>query len=102
MYAYTYANNINPYMIAAQTKQINQSIDLAFINNKIKEALDQYTSQKEISKTIPNIDEMKQIIKKIVKENINELFPPDTDPLNVKQQCKDINQQLMAEFKYWT
>jgi hypothetical protein len=98
MYAYTYTNNINPYMIAAQTKQLNPSIDLTFINNKIKEALDQYTSQKEASKTLPNIDEMKQIIKKIVKENINELFPPDTDPLNVKQQCKDINQQLMAEF----
>ena len=101
MYAYTYTNTINPFMIAAQTNnttQLTPSIDLSLINNKIKEALDQYTSKIEISKTLPNIDEMKQIIKTIVKENINELFPPNTDPLNVKQQCKEINQQLMIEF----
>jgi hypothetical protein len=101
MYSYVYSNNINPYMVTMQTDnttQLNPSIDLSLINNKIKEALDQYTSKIEISKTLPNIDEMKQIIKTIVKENINEIFPSDTDPLNVKQQCKAINQQLMVEF----
>jgi hypothetical protein len=91
-----FTSNNGPEIIYPSTGlyALKQTVDLTSIYAQIKDEIDQYIK----ANLFPDAANIKQIIKKIIKENILELFPTDIDPFNVKQQCNAINQQLMNEY----